>query len=195
MWRTRRTRVSILSPVELRVQDERPVVTISGGASLDPAQLPIPDELLAALREWARVASAVERTSIQSAPRQAVSGRGTHLAARLAAATGSRVTYVDPVTGATAVVGGVRRGEPTPWATGITVSVVCALVVILGMAILDMALAAASAWLGPVANVVLTAGLVPSVLLIRKQPVWRWVAYGIVAGLVLGWLGWLISVL
>lgn len=183
--------------MELRVQDERPVVTVTGGATLDPAQLPIGDELLAALREWAAVAAAVRRAEHLDAPREVVTDRGRHLAVSLSRATGDRVVYVDPVTGATSVVGAEpvhgEPAEPTPWATGLTVSVVTALVVLLGMAVLYATLAQASEWLALVANLVLTAGLVPTVLLIRRQPVWRWVAHGITAGLALGWIGWLIS--
>jgi hypothetical protein len=183
--------------VELRVEDERPVVTVAGGATLDPAQLPIGDELLAALREWAAVAAAVQRAEHLQAPRGVVTDRGRYLAESLSAATGDRVVYVDPVTGATSVLGAgpdhAELREPTPWATGLTVSVVTTLVVLLGMAVLYAALSQASEWLALVANLVLTAGLVPTILLIRRQPVWRWVAHGITAGLALGWIGWLIT--
>jgi hypothetical protein len=37
-------------------------------------------------------------------------------------------------------------------------------------------------------NVVITAGLLPSVWLVRRQPIWRWVAMGVAGALVLGWL-------
>ncbi|HWE90238.1 MAG TPA: DUF2537 domain-containing protein [Pseudonocardiaceae bacterium] len=38
-------------------------------------------------------------------------------------------------------------------------------------------------------------GLAPSVWLTRNVRVWRWVAYGIVAGLAVGWIGLLLTLL
>lgn len=195
-----RSVVGSLGPVELHVQNERAVVTVDGGGELDPGRLPVSEELVAALHEWARVAVAVENAGHSNRARDLVASRGEQLAKRLAGATGHRVTCVDPFTGSGPRFGDAgRRGsaeswqEPTPWATGITVSVLCCLLVLVGMVTLYTALAEASQWLALLADIVLTAGLVPSVLLVRRMPVWRWVAYGVTAGLALSWLGWLIG--
>lgn len=195
-----RTVVGSLGPVELRVQNERAVVTVEGGGGLDPGRLPVSEDLVAALHEWARVAVAVEKAGHTNRTRDLVVSRGEQLAKRLAHAVGHQVTYVDPFTGAGYRFGEAGHGgsaetprEPTPWATGITVSVLCCLVVLVGMATLYTTLAEAAQWLALLADIVLTAGLVPSVLLVRRMPVWRWVAYGVSTGLALGWLGWLIG--
>jgi hypothetical protein len=42
------------------------------------------------------------------------------------------------------------------------------------------------------ANVVVTAGLAPSVWLARRVLIWRWVALGVAAGLTLGWISLLV---
>jgi hypothetical protein len=60
---------------------------------------------------------------------------------------------------------------------------------------LSLALGAASAWLALIANVVIAIGLAPSVWLARRAPIWRWVSYGVVAGIVLAWITLLFSAL
>ncbi|HEY0805695.1 MAG TPA: DUF2537 domain-containing protein, partial [Pseudonocardiaceae bacterium] len=85
--------------------------------------------------------------------------------------------------------------EPTPWATGLTVTGFSAVVVLIVVVTLSLALGAASDWLALIANVVIALGLAPSVWLARRAPVWRWVAYGVVAGIVVAWIALLFTAL
>ncbi|MBO0841396.1 MAG: DUF2537 domain-containing protein, partial [Sciscionella sp.] len=86
-------------------------------------------------------------------------------------------------------------GEPTPWATGLTITVFTAVLVVIAVLALATALSQTSPWLSMIANLVVTVGLAPSVVLAKRVPVWRWVAYGVIVGLALAWLGWLLSLL
>lgn len=173
--------------VELRVRGGRAVLTASGVRVREPD---LPDGLRAALGEWARVAEAVSREG-DGEPAELVSRRGRQLAGRLAVATGRPVAYVNPVEGGTELVG----PEPTPWGTGLTVSAVCAAVVLVALVALADGLAQVGAWMPPVALVLVTAGLAPSVWLGRRAPVWRWVGYGVAGGVVLSWVVLLLSLL
>lgn len=47
--------------------------------------------------------------------------------------------------------------------------------------------------LAVVVNVVVVAGVAPTVWQWREVPVWRWVVYGATAGVVLGWLALLVG--
>jgi hypothetical protein len=85
--------------------------------------------------------------------------------------------------------------EPTPWATGLTVTAVVAAMITVAVTTLSFALAQASLWLAVIANVVIIGGLSPSVWLARDVPVWRWVALGVTTGLGLAWLILLLSLL
>lgn len=173
--------------LELRVRGGRAVLTAYGdhGPAAD-----LSDELRAALDEWARVTQAV--TLDGAAPRsRLVSRRGRQLAARLAVVTGHPVAYVDPLAGGIELVG----PEPTPWATGLTVSAAAAAVAVFALVALAEGLAEIGAWAPPVALLVVTAGLAPSVWLGRRTPVWRWVAHGVAAGIVLSWVVLLLSLL
>ena len=79
--------------------------------------------------------------------------------------------------------------EPTPWATGLAVLGFVAVVV----AALDQALTATLRadfrWIWIPANVLVGLGITPSVLLLRKRIVWRWVVHGVALGLIASWLG------
>jgi hypothetical protein len=190
---------------------------------VDPHSLALGADLADALHEWARVAEAVHRNGQpdESAAAQLISRRGRQLAGRVAAVMGRPVSYADPLTGEVTEVdvpeqdppdhGPVASwwakqsepkhaeppvtGEPTPWATGITVSAVCAILVLIVVVALSLALGAASNWLALIANVVIALGLAPSVWLARRVPVWRWVAYGVVAGIVVAWIALLFTAL
>jgi hypothetical protein len=85
--------------------------------------------------------------------------------------------------------------EPTPWATGLTVTGFSAVVVLIVVVTLSLALGAASDWLALIANLVIALGLAPSVWLARRAPVWRWVAYGVVTGIVVAWIALLFTAL
>jgi len=208
--------------VQLRARDGRAL--LAGPADgvdaddreVDPHSLALGADLADALHEWARVADAVHRNgqTDESAAARLISRRGQQLAGRVAAAMGSPVSYADPLTGeitevAVPSVPSVpdepaepaqesdpdRPAEPTPWATGLTVTAFSAAVVLLVVVALSLALGAASNWLALIANVVIALGLAPSVWLARRAPVWRWVAYGVVAGIVIAWIALLFTAL
>lgn len=202
--------------MELRVQAGRAVLAgrdDSGEQEVDPHNLPLGVGLADALHEWAKVADAVLRTDV---PPDGVAGalvtrRGRQLASRLAADMGLPVNYSDPVTGELVVVdvpldevgdASVEEpqpeepeAEPTPWGTGLTVSVVTAAMVAFMVVTLSLGLGETSRWLALVANVLVVGGIAPSVWLGRRVPVWRWVAYGVITGVVLAWLSLILTLL
>jgi hypothetical protein len=171
-----------------------------------------PTALAGALDEWAEVAAAVcANGDTDPATAELVSARGRQLAARLAAVTGTAVGYSDPVRGVLehVPVGGaavplprgepplprVHPAEPTPWATGLTVSAFVAAVVLVAVVTLVRGLGEVVWWLGALGLVMVTAGLAPSIWLARHTPMWRWLSYGVAAGLVLSWVSVLLSTL
>lgn len=85
--------------------------------------------------------------------------------------------------------------EPTPWATGLTVSAFAASVVLAAVVSLIRGLGEVAWWLGALGLLVVTAGLAPSIWLSRHTPLWRWLSYGVAAGLALSWAIALLSVL
>ncbi|MGH3527860.1 MAG: DUF2537 domain-containing protein [Pseudonocardiaceae bacterium] len=90
---------------------------------------------------------------------------------------------------------GKQPGEPTPWATGLIVSAMAATVVGVALLSLSQDLASNGAWLVVLANLLVAVGLAPSIWLGRATPIWRWVAYGTAAGILLTWLVLLLSLL
>ena len=203
--------------MELRIRGERAVLAGPGGEharEVDPHKLAIGADLAQALHEWARVASAVSAESADSGGEAAavVSQRGRQLAGRLASVMGTAVRFVDPVTGEDTVVEPPPRaakvahrfvrtvlgppgppGEPTPWLTGLTVSAFFAAVVIVAMLALATSLAReTNGWLALVGAVIVTAGIAPSLWLIRRTPILRWAAYGAAGGVVIAWFGVLV---
>lgn len=179
--------------LELRAQAGSAVLTSHGDHGPDPAWLMVSEELRAALDEWARVAETValggDGQQGRPSPAELVSRRGRQLAARLAAATGYPVGYVDPRTGGVELIG----REPTPWATGLTVSAVSAAMVLVALVALARGLAEVGAWVPAVTLLLVTAGLAPSVWLVRLTPVWRWLGCGVAAGVLLSWVVLLLS--
>jgi hypothetical protein len=179
---------------------------------VDPRSLALPSELTAALHEWAEVAHALvphDHEPVGGTAGDLVTRRGRQLAGRLATELGLPIEYADPVSGEVYAVEPVSvaepddedlaedrpEREPTPWATGLTVTAVVAAMIAVAVASLSFALAQASVWLALVANVVIIGGLSPSVWLARDVPVWRWVALGVASGLVLAWSALLLSLL
>jgi hypothetical protein len=185
---------------------------------VDPHSLALGADLAEALHEWARVADAVHRNGQGdgSAAARLISRRGQQLAGRIAAVMGRPVSYADPLTGevtevdvpvadpppAEAPAGRRQRGprhqaaeEPTPWATGLTVTAITGVLMMVVVVTLSLALGAANRWLPLIANVVIAVGLAPSVWLARHAPVWRWVAYGVVGGIVVAWVALLFTAL
>ncbi|NUT91911.1 MAG: DUF2537 domain-containing protein, partial [Saccharothrix sp.] len=79
--------------------------------------------------------------------------------------------------------------------TGLTVSVFTAAVVTFMVVTLSLGLGETSSWLALLANVLVVGGIAPSVWLARKVLVWRWVAYGVVAGVLLAWFALITTLL
>ncbi|WP_414635479.1 DUF2537 domain-containing protein [Actinophytocola sp.] len=187
--------------MQLRAVGERAVLV--GGddeAEVDPGRLALAGDLSEALHEWARVAQAVRRSNPDggAAAGAVVNRRGIQLAARLAASLGMPVGYVDPLTGEVSVVEPPeppRRpqppappDEPVPWPTGLTVSAFVFMVVFYAVLTLAITLNATQPLLAVGSTVVITVGLLPSVWLVRRTPIWRWVALGVAAAIATGWL-------
>jgi hypothetical protein len=190
--------------MRLRAVDERAVLVGRDGEEeleVDPFSLALDGDLSEALHEWARVASAVRRSAAsEPGPAGAViSRRGLQLAERLAASMGVAVGYEDPLTGEVSVVDPpeadepaapreVPPAEPVPWLTGLTVSAFIFVLVVFAVITLANTLAATNPLLAIVSNIVVTAGMLPSVWLVRRTPIWRWIAYGVAAAIATGWL-------
>ncbi|WP_434451248.1 DUF2537 domain-containing protein [Lentzea sp. E54] len=205
--------------MELRVRDGRAVLAgedpsgdHAGEREVDPHSLPLGVDLAEALHEWAKVADAVVRTETPAdgVASALVSRRGKQLAGRIAAVMNTAVHYTDPVSGeqvsvdapappdapAKAVlVETEEEPEPTPWGTGLTVSFITAAIVTVTVVSLSLGLGETSQWLALVANVLVVGGLAPSVWLGRRVPVWRWVAYGVVTGVIVAWLALILTLL
>ncbi|MGH3906517.1 MAG: DUF2537 domain-containing protein [Pseudonocardiaceae bacterium] len=180
--------------LELHARAGRAVLVGYGDSPPDLVDLPLPTDLGSALHEWARVAEAVRRSGgCDHEPGALVSQRGRLLAARLASSTGHRVGYADPMAGGIEVLPPGR--EPTPWATGLPVSAATAVIVGVALLALSDGLDSAGAWLVVLANLVVAAGLAPSIWLGRATPIWRWVAYGAATGILLTWAALLLSLL
>jgi hypothetical protein len=187
--------------VELRASGERAVLAGHDGTAeheVDPGTLPLGGELTAALNQWAQVVTAVlriERDEERVTAGSVVANRGRQLAGRVAAALGVPVDYRDPLTGELSVMDPPvapvveRPAEPTPWATGLLVAAFSAIVVLVAVVSLAGTLRETSPLLALGANVVVTAGLLPSVWLARAVPTWRWVALGVAIGIALSWFG------
>ena len=199
--------------MELRVRDGRAVLAgedESGEREVDPHSLPLGADLAEALHEWAKVADAVVRTETPAdgVANALVARRGKQLAGRIAAVMNSPVSYTDPVSGELVSVDAPEapvesavetwdeeEPEPTPWGTGLTVSVITAAIVTVTVVSLSLGLGETSRWLALVANVLVVGGLAPSVWLGRRVPVWRWVAYGVVTGVLVAWLALILTLL
>ncbi|GGL88681.1 DUF2537 domain-containing protein [Nakamurella endophytica] len=82
--------------------------------------------------------------------------------------------------------------EPVPWAHGLTLAFFAALLVACALVVLSTGLAG-TPWVDLAVNLVVAAGLAPAVWLSRGLPVLRWVAAGVVLGIVLGWVAALFS--
>ncbi|MGW6935033.1 DUF2537 domain-containing protein [Lentzea sp. NPDC054927] len=199
--------------MELRVRDGRAVLAgedESGEREVDPHSLPLGADLAEALHEWAKVADAVVRTETPAdgVASALVTRRGKQLAGRIAAVMNSPISYTDPVSGELVSVDAPEapvkaeptppepsEPEPTPWGTGLTVSIITAAIVTVTVVSLSLGLGETSRWLALVANVLVVGGLAPSVWLGRRVPVWRWVAYGVVTGVLVAWLALILTLL
>lgn len=182
--------------LELSARAGRVVLAGPGDRPPDPGELPLPAGLAPALHEWALIAEAVHRSgNCAGEPAVLVSERGRVLAARLATSTGVPVRYTDPIAGGIEVLPPGQDREPTPWATGLPISAVTAVIVAVALLALSDGLASVGGWAVVLANLLAAAGLAPSIWLAWATPIWRWVAYGTVAGILLTWLALLLSLL
>lgn len=178
-----------------------------------PEDPPLPDELQAALRQWAVFAVAADRSGV-AAERDLVRRRGRQLASRVAVLRGRPVQYVDPTSGVVesvrAVVpvprvapGGGHRNPapapeppaPVPWSTGLAVALFFAVLVAIGDVVLSTAFAEAFGLLWLPANLLVGLGLAPSLYLLRAVTFWRWVALGATVGLGVAWVVLLVGML
>ncbi len=82
--------------------------------------------------------------------------------------------------------------EPPAWAPGVTLAVFTGLIVGLAVLVLSTGLSSMP-WLAVSANVLVAAGLAPALWLSRHLPVLRWISAGAAAGVLIGWIGALIS--
>lgn len=183
-----------VNAVELRAERGRAVLV---GA---PELFEPPAALAGALDEWAEIVATVcANGELDPATVELVSARGRQLAALLADATGTEVRYTDPVRGVREHVPVTARQasapEPTPWATGLTVSAFAAAITLSAVVTLVRGLGGVVWPLGALALVVVTAGLAPSVWLARHTPSWRWLSYGVGGGLALSWVAMALSTL
>jgi hypothetical protein len=177
---------------ELRARDGRAVLARWGDAQ--PCENSLPEDLAPALHEWAGVVEAVRRAGESHGPAgEQVSERGRILAARLARSIGAPVRYADPISGVHEVMAPTVDGEPAPWATGLPVSAATAVLVGVALLALSRGLASVGVWMVVLGNVVVAFGLAPSMWLGRATPVWRWVVYGAVAGILLTWTALLLT--
>ena len=84
---------------------------------------------------------------------------------------------------------------PTPWGTGVAVAVFFAVLVAFADTVLVTAFAGAFGLLWVPANLLVTAGTLPSLWLAREVPFWRWPAFGAAAGLAAAWVVMLLGLL
>ncbi|MBM7771616.1 hypothetical protein JOD54_001820 [Actinokineospora baliensis] len=187
--------------MQLRAKDDRAVLIGDDGTGereVDPHTLAIGGDLSTALHEWAKVVSAVRRGDQDDQAADLVSRRGHQLAERLAAVMGTPVSYVDPLSGEVSIVqppevveAPVAEDvvvEPTPWGVGLLVAGFTGALVLFAIITLAVTLYETTPLLAVASNLVVSAGLLPSVWLARKVPTWRWVAVGVAGGIALGWL-------
>jgi Protein of unknown function (DUF2537) len=168
----------------------------------------LPDDLVDDLQEWARIVATLPPPGthpvepVGGTTEATVSRRGRHLAARLSVVLGAPVDYCDPVTGHRVALRAVTRtpyppvalppngeapagpppGEPTPWATGLTLAALVAGLVLLANLALAAPLITGLGPFGIVVDIVVVAGLVPALWLNRHATTWRWAVYGTFAG-------------
>lgn len=188
---------------ELYARSGRAVLVGVDGRTRDPARLHLPGSLVTALHEWARVVDMVEAEP-EAAEESLLSRRSRQLALRLALETRGAVGYLDPLSGERHDVRWQPRAsrqpspesqEPTPWATGLTISAVVAAMISVAFVVVTLGLAQINVLVAVVVNLVVAAGFAPSIRLGSRIVVWRWVAYGAAAGIVLSWIALLFSTL
>jgi VIT1/CCC1 family predicted Fe2+/Mn2+ transporter len=79
-----------------------------------------------------------------------------------------------------------RVVEPTPWGLGIIVTIACALFATFLLVGVYELIGGLVPWLGVAAVVVVTVGLGWTLWDLRDRPVWRWIVWGSLIGLLAG---------
>ncbi|MGN2641782.1 DUF2537 domain-containing protein [Nocardia takedensis] len=82
---------------------------------------------------------------------------------------------------------------PTPWAAGLTVLVVVAALTCVGVYAFGVAMARGHPLLAILINGIAAICLTPSVFSGSKKPVTRWVVGGAVTGVLLAWIGLVVT--
>lgn len=166
-----------------------------------PGDPPLPSDLRESLHEWSAYATAVRRGGPDELA--LVRRRGRQLAARMADVLGRPVEFVDPETGvaesvAVGVVAPLLAPEPhgpTPWATGLPLAAFFAVFVAMADIALSRAFGEALGLLWLPADLLVGLGLAPTLWLIRRTPVWRWVGLGATTGYGVAWVVLLLGLL
>jgi len=89
----------------------------------------------------------------------------------------------------------MQPGEPTPWGSGLTVSVVAAAIIMIALLSVSQRLEPYGTGFVVLANLLVAGALAPSIWLSRATPIWRWVAYGAAVGIIVTWIALLLSLL
>lgn len=90
---------------------------------------------------------------------------------------------------------GLEPPGPTPWGTGMAISAFFAVLVAVADIVLATAFGGTFGLLWVPANLLVTAGTIPSLWLAREVPFWRWPAFGAAAGLAAAWVVMLLGLL
>ncbi|RVW00823.1 DUF2537 domain-containing protein [Rhodococcus xishaensis] len=85
------------------------------------------------------------------------------------------------------------EAEPPPWATGLLVSAFAAIFTLVGVVAFGVALAKIHPLIAVGFNLVVVGGAAPTLWRWRHVPVWRWVVYGVIVGVVFGWTALLLG--
>ena len=85
--------------------------------------------------------------------------------------------------------------EPTPWATGLLVTAMVAALTTVGVFAFGAALLQVNVVVAVAINLIAVVGSAPTVWRWRATPVWRWVVYGLAAGVTLAWAGLFVDAL
>ncbi len=80
------------------------------------------------------------------------------------------------------------NGEPTPWATGLTVSGFVAAVTAVAIVVLSLGLVRVHPLLAVGLNIIAVGGLAPTLWGWRRTPVLRWFVFGAGVGVIAAWL-------
>ncbi|MEU4317106.1 DUF2537 domain-containing protein [Nocardia sp. NPDC024068] len=79
--------------------------------------------------------------------------------------------------------------EPTPWAAGVTVAGLIAMLTAVGVYAFGASLAQVHPLLSLAVNLVAVGGVTPTAWRWHDRPVARWILAGAGAGVLLGWIG------